>query len=61
MVTEVGRGVTRFQVGDEVFGMPWFPRQAGAYAEYVTAPVAPLRASRTRSPTRKPARCRWPG
>ena len=37
-VTAVGAGVTRFQVGDEVFGMPWFPRQAGAYAEYVTAP-----------------------
>ncbi|MFT3864874.1 MAG: NADP-dependent oxidoreductase [Solirubrobacterales bacterium] len=37
-VTAVGMGVTRFQVGDEVFGMPWFPRQAGAYAEYVTAP-----------------------
>jgi NADPH:quinone reductase-like Zn-dependent oxidoreductase len=38
VVTEVGGGVTRFKVGDEVFGMPWFPRQAGAYAEYVTAP-----------------------
>ncbi len=37
-VTAVGAGVTRFEVGDEVFGMPWFPRQAGAYAEYVTAP-----------------------
>jgi len=37
-VTAVGIGVTRFEVGDEVFGMPWFPRQAGAYAEYVTAP-----------------------
>jgi len=37
-VTAVGRGVTRFEVGDEVFGMPWFPRQAGAYAEFVTAP-----------------------
>jgi NADPH:quinone reductase-like Zn-dependent oxidoreductase len=37
-VTAVGYGVTRFEVGDEVFGMPWFPRQAGAYAEYVTAP-----------------------
>jgi len=37
-VTKVGAGVTRFQVGDEVFGMPWFPRAAGAYAEYVTAP-----------------------
>jgi NADPH:quinone reductase-like Zn-dependent oxidoreductase len=38
VVTEVPAGVTRFRVGDEVFGMPWFPRQAGAYAEYVTAP-----------------------
>jgi NADPH:quinone reductase-like Zn-dependent oxidoreductase len=37
-VTAVGGGVTRFQVGDEVLGMPWFPREAGAYAEYVTAP-----------------------
>jgi NADPH:quinone reductase-like Zn-dependent oxidoreductase len=37
-VTAVGGGVTRFEVGDEVFGMPWFPRQAGAYAEFVTAP-----------------------
>jgi NADPH:quinone reductase-like Zn-dependent oxidoreductase len=38
VVTAVGVGVTRFEVGEEVFGMPWFPRQAGAYAEYVTAP-----------------------
>ncbi|MEV1177065.1 NADP-dependent oxidoreductase [Nonomuraea sp. NPDC049784] len=38
VVTAVGYGVTRFQVGDRVFGMPWFPREAGAYAEYVTAP-----------------------
>jgi NADPH:quinone reductase-like Zn-dependent oxidoreductase len=38
VVSEVGGGVTRFKVGDEVFGMPWFPRQAGGYAEYVTAP-----------------------
>ncbi len=38
VVTAAGGGVTRFKVGDEVFGMPWFPRQAGAYAEYVTAP-----------------------
>jgi NADPH:quinone reductase-like Zn-dependent oxidoreductase len=38
VVTALGSGVTRFKVGDEVFGMPWFPRQAGAYAEYVTAP-----------------------
>jgi NADPH:quinone reductase-like Zn-dependent oxidoreductase len=37
-VDAVGAGVTRFAVGDSVFGMPWFPRQAGAYAEFVTAP-----------------------
>jgi NADPH:quinone reductase-like Zn-dependent oxidoreductase len=38
VVEEVGYGVTTLAVGDEVYGMPWFPRQAGAYAEYVTAP-----------------------
>lgn len=37
-VDAVGPGVTRFSVGDAVFGMPWFPRRAGAYAEFVTAP-----------------------
>ena len=31
-------GVTRFKVGDLVFGMPRFPRLAGAYAEFVAAP-----------------------
>jgi NADPH:quinone reductase-like Zn-dependent oxidoreductase len=38
VVDAVGPGVTRFAVGDAVFGMPWFPRQAAAYAEFVTAP-----------------------
>jgi NADPH:quinone reductase-like Zn-dependent oxidoreductase len=38
VVDAVGPGVTRFAVGDPVFGMPWFPRVAGAYAEFVTAP-----------------------
>lgn len=38
-VEAVGPGVTLFQPGDEVFGMPRFPHQAGAYAEYVTAPA----------------------
>lgn len=38
VVEEVGAGVTRFQPGDEVLGMPWFPRAAGGYAEYVTGP-----------------------
>lgn len=39
VVAEVGFGVTTLKPGDEVFGMPWFPRAAGAYAEYVTAPT----------------------
>ena len=38
VVEAMGYGVTRFAVGDVVFGMPRFPRAAGAYAEYVTAP-----------------------
>jgi NADPH:quinone reductase-like Zn-dependent oxidoreductase len=38
VVEQTGLGVTRFSPGDEVFGMPWFPRQAGAYAQYVAAP-----------------------
>jgi NADPH:quinone reductase-like Zn-dependent oxidoreductase len=42
VVEETGVGVTRFAPGDEVFGMPWFPRQAAAYAEYVTAPSRQL-------------------
>jgi NADPH:quinone reductase-like Zn-dependent oxidoreductase len=37
-VEAVAYGVTRFAPGDRVFGMPWFPRLARAYAEYVTAP-----------------------
>lgn len=38
VVESTGYGVTRFKVGDMVYGMPRFPRQAAAYAEYVTAP-----------------------
>src|SRR5919205_871726 len=29
----------RFEVGEEVFGMPFFPRAANAYADYVAAPA----------------------
>jgi NADPH:quinone reductase-like Zn-dependent oxidoreductase len=38
VVAALGRGVTRFRVGDEVYGMPRFPHEAGAYAGYVTGP-----------------------
>ncbi len=39
IVEEVGFGVTHLKPGDEVYGMPWFPRAAGGYAEFVTAPA----------------------
>ncbi|WP_436778468.1 NADP-dependent oxidoreductase [Streptomyces sp. URMC 126] len=39
VVEAVGTGVRLFEVGDEVYGMPSFPAQAGAYAEYVAAPA----------------------
>ncbi len=42
VVSAVGDGVTRFDVGDRVFGMPRFPAAAGAYAQYVTAPSRQL-------------------
>jgi NADPH:quinone reductase-like Zn-dependent oxidoreductase len=38
VVEAMGYGVTRFNEGDIVYGMPRFPRAAGAYAEYVAAP-----------------------
>ncbi|MET9608027.1 NADP-dependent oxidoreductase [Streptomyces sp. NPDC006512] len=38
-VEAAGPGVTLHSAGDEVYGMPLFPRQAGAYAEYVVAPA----------------------
>jgi NADPH:quinone reductase-like Zn-dependent oxidoreductase len=41
-VIEDSEGVTRFDVGDEVYGMPFFPRAASAYAQYVAAPSRQL-------------------
>src|SRR6478672_3373816 len=38
VVEEVGAGVTWLAVGDRVFGMPRFPREAACYAEFVTSP-----------------------
>jgi NADPH:quinone reductase-like Zn-dependent oxidoreductase len=39
VVEEAGPGVTLYQPGDEVLGMPKFPHLPGAYAEYVAAPA----------------------
>jgi NADPH:quinone reductase-like Zn-dependent oxidoreductase len=37
VITEIGRSVTSFRKGDEVFGMINFPGHGKAYAEYVAA------------------------
>jgi NADPH:quinone reductase-like Zn-dependent oxidoreductase len=42
VVEAVGPGVDGFAVGDEVFGLPKFPKAVGGYAEYVAAPAADL-------------------
>jgi NADPH:quinone reductase-like Zn-dependent oxidoreductase len=42
IVESVVPGVNRFAPGDEVFGMPLFPRAAKAYAERVAAPSRQL-------------------
>ncbi|MET8698808.1 NADP-dependent oxidoreductase [Kitasatospora sp. NPDC004723] len=46
VVEEAAPGA-RFKVGDEVFGMPFFPRAATGYAEYIAVP--------SRQVARKPA------
>jgi NADPH:quinone reductase-like Zn-dependent oxidoreductase len=42
VVESVVPGTNRFAVGDEVYGMPLFPRAANAYAEQVAAPSRQL-------------------
>lgn len=42
VVTACGESVTRFQSGDEVFGMIRFPNVPNGYADYVTAPADQL-------------------
>ncbi|HYJ70183.1 MAG TPA: NADP-dependent oxidoreductase [Nocardioidaceae bacterium] len=39
VVEAVNDGVTLYQPGDEVLGMPRFPAEAGCYAEYIVAPA----------------------
>ncbi|MDY0811133.1 NADP-dependent oxidoreductase [Kitasatospora purpeofusca] len=46
-VVEVAGPGARFKAGDEVFGLPFFPRAATGYAEYVAVP--------SRQVARKPA------
>ncbi|MFD8751002.1 NADP-dependent oxidoreductase [Kitasatospora sp. NPDC059577] len=41
VVEEAAPGA-RYRVGEEVYGMPFFPRAANAYAEYVAAPSRQL-------------------
>ncbi|MFD6160785.1 NADP-dependent oxidoreductase [Nocardia sp. NPDC060256] len=41
-VVEEAPQTWRFRPGDEVFGMPLFPRAANAYAEFVSAPALHL-------------------
>ncbi|MEU1642478.1 NADP-dependent oxidoreductase [Micromonospora zamorensis] len=42
VVAETGYGVTRFRPGDEVYGLAFFPRRAGTYAEYISVPSRQL-------------------
>lgn len=42
IIEEVGREVTDFKIGDEVFGMVNFPEIGNAYAEYVAVPSSHL-------------------
>ncbi|WP_030245296.1 NADP-dependent oxidoreductase [Streptomyces sp. NRRL S-350] len=41
VVEEAAPGA-RYRVGEEVYGMPFFPRAAGGYAEYVASPSRQL-------------------
>ncbi len=60
VVEQVVPGVNRFRFGDEVYGMPFFPRAAGGYADYVAVPSGSSRASPPASTTNTLPRCRWP-
>lgn len=42
VITKIGKKVTKFKVGDKVFGMVNFPGIGNAYAEFVASPEAHL-------------------
>ncbi|HEY6638229.1 MAG TPA: NADP-dependent oxidoreductase [Solirubrobacterales bacterium] len=42
VVEGIAERETRFAAGERVFGMPWFPRLARGYAEYVSSPARQL-------------------
>ncbi|MEI9419599.1 NADP-dependent oxidoreductase [Mesorhizobium sp. Cs1299R1N1] len=48
-VEALGAGVTSFKVGDEVFGMPRFPKQAAGYAELAAVPADEIALKPTRA------------
>lgn len=41
-IEALGEGVSGLKVGDDVFGMPRFPKQAAAYAEFAVSPADEL-------------------
>ena len=61
-VEVVGGSVTRFRVGDEVFGTPGDELRniIGTFAEYVVAPETGSRRNRRTSPSSRPQRHRRP-
>lgn len=41
-VVALGEGVTQYAIGEAVYGMPRFPREAKAYSEYTAVPSSDL-------------------
>ena len=58
VVESAAVGVNRFAPGDEVFGMPWFPRETADAEHVITRPGTPL-AGRSAYATSRPRACRW--